>query len=118
MERIKQEAQLIENEQWIAQEVASDFQGIVDRICDGSISSFAEGDGRQPPPKDNQRSTRFLIIHEASYFTVGCSLLLIKMFEDYMRCILNLEGMTTDIMQKLIELLKASLDMRHKMTIY
>lgn len=111
MERIKQEAQLIENEQWIAQEVASDFQGIVDRICDGSISSFAEGDGHQPHSKDNQRSTRFLIIHDASYFTVGCSLLLIKMFEDYMRCILNLEGMTTDIMQKLIELLKVSLDM-------
>ncbi|KAI9498334.1 Vps54-like protein-domain-containing protein [Zychaea mexicana] len=107
MERVKQEAQLIENEQWVASEVPSDFQRIVDRICDGSVSSLAQED-TAPPQKqeEDRRSTKFLIVHGTSYFVVGCSLLIIKMFEDYLRCIWNLEGMTTDIMQKLVELLK------------
>ena len=110
MERVKQEAQLIENEQWVASEVPSDFQRIVDRICDGSVSSLAQDDGTQQQPqqqqKDERKSTKFLIVHGTSYFVVGCSLLIIKMFEEYLRCIWNLEGMTTDIMQKLVELLK------------
>ncbi|KAI7854197.1 Vps54-like protein-domain-containing protein [Circinella umbellata] len=109
MERVKQEAQLIENEQWVASEVPSDFQRIVDRICDGSVSSLAQDDGTQQPQqqqKDERKSTKFLIVHGTSYFVVGCSLLIIKMFEEYLRCIWNLEGMTTDIMQKLVELLK------------
>ncbi|KAI8144882.1 Vps54-like protein-domain-containing protein [Fennellomyces sp. T-0311] len=106
MERVKQEAQLIENEQWVASEVPSDFQRIVDRICDGSISSLAEDNPQQQPEEGERKSTKFLIVHGTSYFVVGCSLLIIKMFEDYLRCIWNLEGMTTDIMQKLVELLK------------
>ena len=108
MERVKQEAQLIENEQWVASEVPSDFQRIVDRICDGSVSSLAQDDGtqQQQQQKDERKSTKFLIVHGTSYFVVGCSLLIIKMFEEYLRCIWNLEGMTTDIMQKLVELLK------------
>ncbi|KAG1059797.1 hypothetical protein G6F42_028178 [Rhizopus arrhizus] len=43
MERVKQEAQLIENEQWAASEVPSDFQLIVDRICEGKIDSLIHG---------------------------------------------------------------------------
>ena len=110
MERVKQEAQLIENEQWVASEVPSDFQRIVDRICDGSISSLAEDSPNQHKEEDDRKSTKFLIVHGTSYFVVGCSLLIIKMFEDYLRCIWNLEGMTTDIMQKLVELLKVCLN--------
>ncbi|KAI9320624.1 Vps54-like protein-domain-containing protein [Dichotomocladium elegans] len=106
MERHKQESLLIENEQWMASEVPSDFQGIVDRICEGS--TFADDDTHRQVQREDgdQKSTKFIVIHGVSYFVVGCSLLIIKMFEDYLRCIANLEGMTTDIMQKLIELLK------------
>lgn len=101
MERVKQEAQLIENEQWVASEVPPDFQQIVDRICEGNMTSFDQED-----PRTEQKSTKFLVVHGTPYFVVGCGLLIIKMFEDYLRCMLNLEGMTTDIMQKLVELLK------------
>ncbi|KAF7722023.1 hypothetical protein EC973_003779, partial [Apophysomyces ossiformis] len=103
MERIKQEAQLIENEQWVSSEVPSDFQRIVDRICDGGISSFAEMHSEE---KKEEERTKSLFVNGSSYFVVGCTLLIIKMFEEYLRCALNLEGMTTDIMQKLVELLK------------
>ncbi|KAI9025359.1 Vps54-like protein-domain-containing protein [Phycomyces nitens] len=103
MERIKQEAQLIENEQWMASEVPPDFQRIVDRMCEGRIGSFALPD---KTVNEAGEKTKFLVVHGESYFVVGCSLLIIKMFEDYLRCIVNLEGITTDIMQKLVELLK------------
>lgn len=115
MERIKQEAQLIENEQWVASEVPSDFQCIVDYICNGNIALFEE-DTQQPQKeeKTESKSTKFLSINGTSYFVVGCGLLIIKMFKDYLRCIYNLEGMTTDIMQKLVELLKVYYTANHK----
>jgi vacuolar protein sorting-associated protein 54 len=107
MERVKQEAQLIENDQWAASEVPSDFQLIVDRICDGSISSFIDGTLQQQQQQyEGEKSTKHLIVDGHSYYVVGCSLLILKMFEDYLKCVLNLENMTLEIMQKLIELLK------------
>ncbi|KAI8078750.1 Vps54-like protein-domain-containing protein [Halteromyces radiatus] len=98
MERVKQEAQLIENDQWMATEVPLDFQRIVDRICD----SNRETTSHQEPEK----ATKLLMIHGQSYYVVGCTLLIIKLFEDYLQCVLNLKDMATDIMQKLLELLK------------
>jgi vacuolar protein sorting-associated protein 54 len=106
MERIKQESQLIENEQWAASEVPSDFQLIVDRLSDGSISSF--DDKVTAKTTHNDKATKHLIINGSSYYVVGCTLLILKMFEEYLKCVLNLESMATDIMQKLIELLKVS----------
>jgi vacuolar protein sorting-associated protein 54 len=108
MERVKQEAVLIENEQWAASEVPSDFQLIVDRICDGRISCFIDGSLQQSQQHhiDSEKSTKHLIVDGHSYYVVGCSLLILKMFEDYLKCVLNLESMTSEIMQKLIELLK------------
>lgn len=107
MERVKQEAQLIENEQWAASEVPSDFQLIVDRICDGRISSFIDGTLlNQQQQHDGEKSTKHLNIDGHSYYVVGCSLLILKMFEDYLKCVLNLESMTSEVMQKLVELLK------------
>ncbi|CAO3641686.1 unnamed protein product [Cunninghamella blakesleeana] len=115
MERIKQEAQLIENDQWVASEVPSDFQRIVDRICDGTISSFVDNNNNKDENESNEqyssanipeKTTKLLSINNQSYYVVGCTLLIIKLFEDYLRCVLNLKGMATDIMQKLLELLK------------
>lgn len=114
MERVKQEAQLIENEQWAASEVPSDFQLIVDRICEGKIDSLVHGSA-QPEALpaaagdgSSTKSTKHLIIDGHSYYIVGCSLLILKMFEDYLKCVFNLENMTLEIMQKLVELLKVS----------
>ncbi|KAI8336713.1 Vps54-like protein-domain-containing protein [Chlamydoabsidia padenii] len=122
MERLKQEAQLIENDQWVASEVPLDFQRIVDRICDGSFGNNNNNEST-PTQQSRQRSeeaispttssheesdktTKLLIIHGQSYYVVGCTLLIIKLFEDYLQCVVNLDGMATDIMQKLMELLK------------
>lgn len=109
MERVKQEAQLIENEQWAASEVPSDFQLIVDRICDGRISCFVDGTLQQQQQQyDGEKSIKHLVINGQSYYVVGCTLLILKMFEDYLKCVLNLDNMASEIMQKLVELLKVS----------
>lgn len=115
MERLKQEAQLIENDQWMASEVPSDFQRIVDRICDGSFGTntssntdheLTKAESATPSHEQPDKATKLLTIRGQSYYVVGCTLLIIKLFEDYLQCVLNLDGMATDIMQKLLELLK------------
>lgn len=123
MERTKQEALLVENEQWSSTEVPQDFQDIVERIsavasasdltkdfmtktflptADGGLTQVSGGAKHQPEP------TKFLHISGQSYFVVGCSLLILKMMEDYLKCMIKLDGMTVDIMQKMIELLKVT----------
>lgn len=67
---------------------------------DGSIAKSSGAVKNQSEP------TKFLHIGDQSYFVVGCSLLIIKMMEDYIKCMIRLDGMTVDIMQKMIELLK------------
>ncbi|RCI05882.1 hypothetical protein CU098_003366 [Rhizopus stolonifer] len=105
MERVKQEAQLIENEQWTASEVPSDFQSIVDRICDGHIYD-EQPINKNEEEKEQNKSTKHLVMHDTHYYVVGCSLLIIKMFEDYLKCVVHLESMANEITQKLVELLK------------
>jgi vacuolar protein sorting-associated protein 54 len=123
MERTKQEALLIENEQWSSTEVPQDFQDIIGRISavagakdvdkkfmtetfflavDGSVAQSSGAVKNQSEP------TKFLHIGDQSYFVVGCSLLITKMMEDYIKCMIKLDGMTVDIMQKMIELLKVN----------
>lgn len=121
MERTKQEALLIENEQWSSTEVPQDFQDIIGRISavagakDNSKKFMTETffpavDGSVAKSsgvvKNQSEPTKFLHIGDQSYFVVGCSLLIIKMMEDYIKCMIRLDGMTVDIMQKMIELLK------------
>ncbi|KAJ2964903.1 hypothetical protein NQZ79_g350 [Umbelopsis isabellina] len=121
MERTKQEALLIENEQWSSTEVPKDFQEIVDRIRAVAAPSVLDKTsmteilfptagtgqaGSSDSSKDRGEPTKFLHIDDQSYFVVGCSLLIIKMLEDYLKCMIKLDGMTVDIMQKMIELLK------------
>ncbi|OBZ90518.1 Vacuolar protein sorting-associated protein 54 [Choanephora cucurbitarum] len=107
MERVKQEAQLIENEQWVASEVPSDFQSIVDNICDGHIASHLNELTSRSSQK-GEKPTKHLVLDGYSFYVVGCSLLILKMFEDYLKCALNLDNptLTIEIVHRLIEMLK------------
>ncbi|KAI8993638.1 Vps54-like protein-domain-containing protein [Pilobolus umbonatus] len=104
MERVKQETQLIENEQWAACEVPSDFQFIVDKISDGTIDAFVKTSYQKESL--SEKTVKHLILNGNSYYVVGCTLLILKLFEEYLKCVLHLENMTAEITQKLIELLK------------
>lgn len=109
MERMKQQLQLIDNEPWVVSEVPADFQDIVDRIRsdtpikDDTVMVNATNDNNTGTKTS---SSKRLIVDGKSYFVVGCSLLMIKLLEDYLKCTAGLENMATDVMQKLFELLK------------
>ncbi|KAI8387445.1 Vps54-like protein-domain-containing protein [Blakeslea trispora] len=111
MERVKQEAQLIENEQWVASEVPPDFQWIVDGICDGHIASHLDEPASRQSQKseeEEEKPTKHLVLDGHSFYVVGCSLLILKMFEDYLKCALNLDNptLTVEITYRLVEMLK------------
>ncbi|KAG0942041.1 hypothetical protein G6F57_004640 [Rhizopus arrhizus] len=85
MERVKQEAQLIENEQWAVSEVPSEFQLITNQLCEGNMAGLLEE--RQNEHSDHEKGSKKHL-----------------MFQDYIKCILNLENIL--VVQKLLELLK------------
>ncbi|CAG8621600.1 13009_t:CDS:10, partial [Racocetra persica] len=140
MERTKQEATLVENEQWIQAGVPIDFQRIVDKIIDAStkgLSNFKDSplDHLSPPaspvypPPDAQinysndvvngtnekdriqnnspvqSSNRHIFVEERKFFLVGCSLLLLKMIGDYLKCMVNIPVLTTETMNRIVEIL-------------
>lgn len=109
MERMKQQLQLIDNEPWVVSEVPADFQDIVDRICSNTpikdVTAIVN-DTNDKNTDTKTSSSKRLIVDGKSYFVVGCSLLMIKLLEDYLKCTAGLENMATDVMQKLFELLK------------
>ncbi|ORE06130.1 Vps54-domain-containing protein [Rhizopus microsporus var. microsporus] len=103
MERVKQETQLIENEQWAVSEVPFEFQTIVNQLCEGNVAHLVDETGED---KQEKSSKKHLVIDGQSFYVVGCTLLILKMFQDYTKCVYNLENIAIDIVQKLIELLK------------
>lgn len=140
MEKTKQEATLVENEQWIQAGVPIDFQRIVDRIITAStngLSIFKDSpfDHLSPPaspvypPSDTQfghnndianstdekdriqnnppvqSSNRQIFVEERKFFLVGCSLLLLKMIDDYLKCMVNIPVLATETMNRIVELL-------------
>lgn len=53
-----------------------------------------------PPP------TRVLSIKDEVFFVVGCSLVLLDILAEYLDILNNIPSLTTDVMQRMIELLK------------
>ncbi|KAI8072970.1 Vps54-like protein-domain-containing protein [Gongronella butleri] len=108
MERIKQASQLIDNEQWVASEVPRDFQHMVELLCNGGTAhDDADASAAQNDANDTAApATKLLVVDTQSYYVVGCTLLIIKLFDDYLRCVQQLESMATEVLQRLYELLK------------
>ncbi|KAF9424983.1 hypothetical protein BGZ94_007949 [Podila epigama] len=51
-------------------------------------------------------ATRVLSIRDEVFFVVGCSLVLLDILAEYLDILNNISGLTTEIMQRMIELLK------------
>jgi vacuolar protein sorting-associated protein 54 len=146
MERTRQAATLVENEQWVQEQVPIDYQRIVDRIVSAAISGLSDfkddpsdstsspispvfpltrfstssrnGDGensanktsngttKTPPVSQlNNDSNRYIFVEERRFFVVGCSLSLIKILGDYLRCMSNVPTLTTDTMNRIVDIL-------------
>lgn len=121
---------LVDNEVWTQVEVPVDFQIMVNKITKSNESNVmipsptATGDhmadldiagdlvGKtkdddDPADKPGQSNLQsFLLINKHQYHLVTCSLLLIKMLDDYVTCATNMTSITTDVMNRLVELIK------------
>ena len=118
---MRQMATLIENDQWQPGVVPVDFQVIADLIVKCAMEDpveflenqpEADGNGLLSPQLHNEKgasngeSKKYIAIEDRQYFVVGCSLLTVKMVADYLRCMINMPLFTTDVMNRLVELLK------------
>ncbi|KAG0243420.1 hypothetical protein BGX31_010796 [Mortierella sp. GBA43] len=57
-------------------------------------------------PKAEVPEARVLSIQEDVYFVVGCSLVLLDILAEYLDILNNISALTTDVMQRIIEILK------------
>ncbi|KAG0345748.1 hypothetical protein BG004_003179 [Podila humilis] len=69
-----------------------------------ATANMKNGDAKReaevPPP------TRVLSIQDEVFFVVGCSLVLLDILAEYLDILNNIPALTTDVMQRIIELLK------------
>src|SRR5215213_7300981 len=147
MERTRQAATLVENEQWVQGQVPIDYQRIVDKIVSAAISGLSSdfkddpsdstsspispvfpmtrfstssrnddgenntnntsnGTTKTPPVSQlNNDSSKYIFVEERRFFVVGCSLTLIKLLGDYLRCIANVPTLTTETMNRIVDIL-------------
>lgn len=130
-EKSKQIALLIENEQWAQAEVPVDFQRITEVILNSaSIASpyssmntishaalddtVGEGSETDLNSSGNNGSSthqeaslcKHLIVDGQSFYAVGCLLIFLKMLTDYMQLIDHIPGLTNDVLNRILEILK------------
>jgi hypothetical protein len=75
------------------------------RGSNGSINGGKEGFKTEIPAP-----TRVLSIRDEVFFVVECSLVLLDVLAEYLDILNNISALTTDVMQRVIELLKVSTD--------
>lgn len=74
----------------------------------GSNGALSNGKG-DSKSAEIPASTRVLSIRDEVFFVVGCSLVLLDILAEYLDILNNITALTTDVMQRIIELLKVTL---------
>lgn len=77
---------------------------------DSSQSPSTNGQQASPnvngKDKDKDKDKKHLVIEEKTYFVVAATLGSVELLVDYVKIVLNIEMLTTDVMSRLIEYLK------------
>ena len=94
-------ALMLENESWSQADVATEFQQIADLMVTPNTSMLS-----LPPSLQDGALTKNLIIGDGKYHVVNSALMLIKMLKEYLQCLEQLPLLSTDILQKIVEILK------------
>ncbi|KAF9139392.1 hypothetical protein BGX30_008028 [Mortierella sp. GBA39] len=71
----------------------------------GSNGALSNGKG-DSKSAEIPASTRVLSVRDEVFFVVGCSLVLLDILAEYLDILNNITALTTDVMQRIIELLK------------
>ena len=103
-ERLKKLSLLLDQEQWVQQDVPCTVQCRVNRLQDGLIS---EGTSTQTEVSFlNEESKPTLTLKNRTYPVVGTLLLLLNMITDYCSSLQDLPSLTAEILTKLVKLIE------------
>ncbi|CAI2170355.1 9227_t:CDS:10 [Funneliformis geosporum] len=58
-----------------------------------------------PVNPSNNGSSRYIFVEERRFFVVGCSITLIKLLGDYLRCMVNIPTLTNETMNRVVDIL-------------
>ncbi|CAG8433685.1 11264_t:CDS:10 [Ambispora gerdemannii] len=112
MEKMNSAASGIDNEQWVQTGVPVEFQRIVNRIIAASSSGMSEfkdnllvDPSLTNPLSPNISSSYIFMEDQKKFVVVSCSLMLLKTLGEYLRCMANIPVLTTDAMNKIVEIL-------------
>lgn len=113
-------ARLVENELWAPEETTPTQQHAVDLLVESAVSDPVElvilatsspdrhVNGSTNGEDGKTGNKKHLQIEDRSYFVVGATLGSLELLVDYIKIVLNIDLLTTDVMSKIIEYLKVS----------
>lgn len=87
------------------------MQNAVDRILESAVETPSSWDFKreQTVDKPDEKSpAKQLAIEDRSYFAVSATLSCLKALESYLKIVVNLPLLSTDVMSRIIEFLKVS----------
>ncbi|WVQ64963.1 uncharacterized protein L199_003133 [Kwoniella botswanensis] len=111
--RLTKSAKLVEEEQWTQIDVLANVQHVVNLLIQSAVSDPQEC--TIPPPSQpaenggaSEVSTKKQIdIEDKSYFVVKATSESLVLLGDYLKIVINLELVVTDVMSRIIEFLKS-----------
>lgn len=113
-DKVTTSAKVVEEEQWSPADVPQSAQEVVRLIAAAALADPAElllGERRLAEPSQTDGSTgpssKQLSIAGADYFAVPAVLVTLDVLVEYLKVVVNLPLLTTDLMSKVIEFLKA-----------
>lgn len=126
--RLTESARLVENEQWVAADVPSPTQSIVNLLLQGATrdpdafllgtrlrerggagpsSSESKASSTGPDANQAQEVEKQVDIDGHKYFAVSAGLIALETLADYVRVVVNCPLLTTDAMSKVVEFMKS-----------
>ncbi|WVQ93468.1 hypothetical protein IAU59_000542 [Kwoniella sp. CBS 9459] len=112
--RLTKSAKLVEEEQWTQIDVAASVQHVVDLVIQSAVSDPQEC---LVPPTSNPGSKDALAeeagakkqvdVEDKTYFVVKATAESLVLLGDYLKIVINLELVVTDVMSRIIEFLKS-----------
>ena len=112
--RLTKSANLVQEEQWAQIDVAPTTQHVVDLLMEAAVSDPAESiipspiDAANGHKENEDALAKVLTIEEKSFFVVKATAESLSLLGDYLKIVINLELVVTDVMSRIIEFLKVS----------
>ncbi|KAG6880246.1 hypothetical protein C0992_001814 [Termitomyces sp. T32_za158] len=110
--RIAGSAKLVEDEQWKPVDIGVGVQRVADAIVCSAVqdapelvlAASASTPSNTPPASKPAKQLR---VEDRAYFAVGATTEVLVLLLDYLRVVVNLPMLTTDVMSRVVEFLKA-----------